>query len=74
VLLAGIAYLSASFHIGAMDQQKPGYQSIISQVASAVTGRGAIYYVTIASVLAVLALSANTSFAGFPRLCRLLAE
>jgi hypothetical protein len=27
-----------------------------------------------ASVLAVLTLSANTSFAGFPRLCRLLAE
>src|SRR5439155_16134729 len=26
------------------------------------------------SVLAVLSLSANTSFAGFPRLCRLIAE
>ena len=39
----------------------------------AVVGRGAFYYVTMASVVAVLALSANTSFADFPRLCRVLA-
>ena len=37
-------------------------------------GRGAFYYVTMAAVVAVLALSANTSFADFPRLCRVLAE
>lgn len=74
VLLAGIAYLSAIYHVGAMDQEKPGYQSIISQVTGAIAGRGVFYYVTIGSVLAVLALSANTSFAGFPRLCRLVAE
>jgi hypothetical protein len=42
-------------------------------ITAAVFGRGAIYYVTIAAILAVLALSANTSFADFPRLCRLLA-
>lgn len=28
----------------------------------------------LATILAVLVLSANTSFAGFPRLCRLLAK
>ena len=32
------------------------------------------YYITIASVLAVLALSANTGFADFPRLCRVIAQ
>jgi len=74
VLLAGIAYLSHAYHIGAMDQQQPGYQSILSQMVSAVLGHGAIYYITIASVLSVLILSANTSFADFPRVCRLLAE
>jgi hypothetical protein len=37
-------------------------------------GRGAIYDLAIASVLAVLCLSANTSFVGFPRVCRLLAR
>ena len=37
-------------------------------------GRGWFYYVTLASVLAVLCLSANTSFVDFPRLCRLIAR
>lgn len=74
VLLAGIAYLSQAYGIGATDPEQPGYQSVISQVVGAVVGRGLVYYVTIGSVLAVLALSANTSFADFPRLCRLLAE
>ena len=43
-------------------------------LVGAVVGRGAFYYVTMASIVAVLALSANTSFADFPRLCRVLAE
>jgi amino acid transporter len=73
-LLAGIAYMLKAYGIGAMNQENPGYQSVISQIVGAVVGRGAFYYVTIAAVLAVLALSANTSFAGFPRLCRLVAE
>jgi amino acid transporter len=74
VLLAGIAYLSRAYHIGAMDQAQPGYQSVLSQMVAAVLGHGPIYYITIASVLSVLILSANTSFADFPRVCRLLAE
>ena len=36
--------------------------------------RGVIYYVAIGSLLAVLCLSANTSFVGFPSLCRLVAR
>jgi amino acid transporter len=74
LLLGGIAYLARAYHIGAMDQEQPGYQSVLSQLVGAVAGRGVIYYVTIASILAVLALSANTSFAGFPRLCRIVSE
>lgn len=74
VLLAGIGYLTHAYNIGALDQRAPGYQSVISQLVAAISGRGAFYYLTIGSVLAVLTLSANTSFAGFPRLCRLLAE
>ncbi len=70
LLLAGIATLAHGYGIMAMDQDKPGYQSVISQLVGAVAGRGWVYYVTIASVLAVLSLSANTSFVGFPRLCR----
>ena len=74
VLLAGIAYLSRAYHVAAMSQEEPGYQSVLSQLVAAVMGQGTFYYVTIASVLCVLVLSANTSFADFPRVCRLLAE
>ncbi len=74
VLLLGIADLAQSYAVMAMDQTKPGYQSVLSQLAAAVAGRGWLYDVTIASVLAVLSLSANTSFVGFPRLCRQVAH
>ncbi len=74
VLLAGIGYLCLAYKIGAVDPDSKGYQSVISQLVSAIAGRGFIYYVTIGSVLAVLALSANTGFADFPRLCRMLAQ
>jgi hypothetical protein len=33
-----------------------------------------MYYLTIAAILSVLALSANTGFADFPRLCRVIAQ
>jgi amino acid transporter len=74
LLLGGIAFLSARYRIGAMDQDKDGYQSVLSQLAHAVVGDGIFYYVAIGSLLCVLALSANTSFVDFPRLCRMVAE
>jgi amino acid transporter len=74
LLLVGIAWLAGAYGVMAMDQSKPGYQSVLSQLVGAVYGRGWFYYVTIGSVLAVLCLSANTSFVGFPRLCRLVAR
>ena len=74
VLLAGIAYLVRAYHIGATDPGKAGYQSVLSQLTAAVAGQGVFYYITMGSILLVLALSANTAFADFPRLCRALAE
>ena len=74
VLLAGIASLSRAYGIGATEPGRPGYESILSQLVAAVVGRGTFYYVTIGSVLSVLALSANTGFADFPRLCRVIAQ
>jgi len=72
-LLAGIAYLVRAYHIGATPPGEPGYQSLLSQLTAAVAGKGVFYYVTIGSILLVLALSANTAFADFPRLCRAVA-
>jgi len=46
---------------------------VISQIVGAVTGRGWFYFLTMGAVFSVLTLSANTSFADFPRVLRLLA-
>jgi amino acid transporter len=74
LLLLGIAYLARSYGVMAMDQTADDYQSVISQLISGVWGQDWVYFVTIGSVLAVLCLSANTSFVGFPRLCRQVAS
>ena len=74
LMLAGIAWLAQVYHVGATDPGAPGYESVLSQLIAAVAGKGVFYYVSIASILAVLALSANTAFADFPRLCQIVAE
>lgn len=73
VLLAGIALLCRAYRIVATDPNGPGYESVLSMLTRAVMGHGWFYYLTIASVLLVLALSANTAFADFPRLTRAIA-
>jgi amino acid transporter len=73
VLLAGIALLCRAYGISATNPDGPGYESVLSMLTRAVMGHGAFYYITIASVLLVLALSANTAFADFPRLTRVIA-
>ena len=69
-----IGYLCPAYHIAAMDETMPGYQTILSQLVAAITGKGFFYYISIGSIFIVLAYSAQTSFADFPRVCRLLAE
>jgi amino acid transporter len=84
VLLLGVAFTCRAYTIGATEMPAEEgalsgsvdvapYESVLSQIVAAVAGRGPVYYVTIASILAVLALSANTGFADFPRLCRVIA-
>ena len=73
-MLLGLGYLVRAYKIGATEPGQAGYQSIISQLVAATTGKGVFYFVSIASILTVLALSANTSFADFPRLCRAVAQ
>ena len=73
VLLLGIALLCRAYGIAATAPGTAGYESVLSMLTRAVMGQGWFYYLTIASVLLVLALSANTSFADFPRLTRAIA-
>ena len=74
VMLAGIAFLVERYHIVATDPNGNTYQSILSMLLQAVAGRGWFYFVSIASILLVLIFSANTAFADFPRVCRVIAE
>jgi amino acid transporter len=73
MMLLGIAYLCRAYHIGATEAG-PGYQSVLSQLTAAVVGRSFFYVITISGVLLVLSFSANTAFADFPRLCRMIAQ
>ncbi len=73
-LLAGIAYLSHAYGIVATVPGSASYESVLSQLLAAVVGKGIFYGVSIVSIVLVLCLSANTSFADFPRLCRAVAE
>jgi amino acid transporter len=74
LLLGGIAVLVKYYGIMATDPGQAGYQSVLSMVTAAVAGKGIFYDLTMFSVLVVLCLSANTSFADFPRLCRVVAR
>jgi hypothetical protein len=73
-LLAAICTFAPSYGVHAMDEMQPGYQSVLSQLTSVIVGQGVIYFIAIGSLLAVLCLSANTSFVDFPRLRRLVAR
>jgi amino acid transporter len=74
ILLGGIAYLIQEYQVMATDPNAGTYQSVLSMLLQAVTGRGWFYFVSIGSILLVLVFSANTAFADFPRVCRVIAE
>jgi amino acid transporter len=73
-MLGGIAFLCKAYGIAATAPGQAGYQSVLSQLLAAITGHGIFYGVSMASILLVLALSANTAFADFPRLGRAIAQ
>ena len=72
-MLLGIAFLVRTYNIAATVPGAAGYQSVLSQLLAAVSGKGAFYWTSIISILVVLSLSANTAFADFPRLSRAIA-
>jgi amino acid transporter len=74
VMLLGVAYLAPAYGVAATPPEGPGYESVLSQLLGAITGKGAFYWISIGSILLVLSLSANTAFADFPRLARAIAQ
>lgn len=75
-----MALLMAFLFLGSMGLTQffgivPGPQeTILSALARRLVGSGPVYYLVQFSTLAVLAVAANTSFAGFPRVTAILAK
>lgn len=74
LMLGGIAFLVRAYGIAATPPGQQGYESVLSQLIAAIAGKGMFYRVSIGSIVFVLALSANTAFADFPRLSRAIAQ
>ncbi|HEU4684292.1 MAG TPA: APC family permease [Nitrospira sp.] len=69
VLFIGITVLASQF--GIVPKQN---ETVVSQIARATFGEGAMYYLIQASTMLILILAANSAFAGFPRLASILAR
>lgn len=74
-LLAGVAWLT---HVTHAAPYVDGYPSMLSEIARAVFGHGAIgqalYFLLQSSTAAILYTGGNTSFNGFPALASFVAE
>src|SRR6266566_1175038 len=74
VAILAAFFLGTSFlarHFGVMPTTT---DTVLSQLADQIFGRGALYYVFQYSTFAILVLAANTAFADFPRLSGILAN
>ena len=72
-IFLGLSYLASK--AGALPPNAAGYdETVLSQVARVVFGTGPFYLVVQLATCAILILSANTSFADFPRLSSLMAR
>lgn len=49
------------------------HETVVSQIAEHVFGRGALYYILQMATVFILILAANTSFTGFPQLASIIA-
>jgi len=73
-IFGGLTYIAWRAHVVPMSQSAPGYQTVLSQIASALVGRNWFYYFFQGSTAAILVLAANTSFADYPRLGSIMAR
>jgi amino acid transporter len=68
-MFMGLAFLSDAFNILPREGE-----TLVSQLATQVVGRGPLYLAVQASTMIILLLAANTCYAGFPMLSSLLAR
>ncbi|NGQ96664.1 amino acid permease [Brevibacillus sp. SYP-B805] len=65
----GITILASAFGIGPKE-----HETVVSQIAEHVFGRGPLYYLIQVATMLILFLAANTSFTGFPQLSSIIAQ
>jgi amino acid transporter len=68
-LFMGITFLARHYHVLPVPEE-----TVVSQLARQIFGRGLVYYEIQAVTMMILVLAANTSFADFPRLSYFLAR
>ncbi len=68
VLMLGTTYLAHAYHVFPAE-----HETVISQLARTVFGRGWFWYTIQIATAAILILAANTAFQDFPRLAFILA-
>ncbi len=72
--ILGVLFLSISFLAGRVGAMPSEHETVISQIArAAFDGRGPLYLAAIGATTLILAMAANTAYAGFPRLAALQA-
>lgn len=79
VLFIGItcevhAFRAAGSQIVPVHAGAHGGETVVSQLARTIVGKGQFYYIVQAATALILILAANTSYAGFPRLGAILAH
>ncbi len=69
MMTLGTTVLATSMHVVPLE-----HETVLSQIAGAVFGRGTPYYALQIATAIILVIAANTSFAGFPRLAAFMAN
>lgn len=74
-MFLGVSYLSQVYRVypNPFNHENES-DTVVSMIAAAVVGRGWFFYLVQYATMAILVLAANTSFAGFPRLCSMIAQ
>lgn len=72
--LLGTMFLGITFLANAVHAQPSEVETIISQVARAVHGSSAFYYLQLGATAVILIMAANTAYADFPRVAALMAK
>ncbi len=69
VCFGGVAYLAKIYHAVPNPEL-----TVMAQISLAVFGKGVMFYIIQATTTIILAMAANTAFAGFPTLLSIIAQ